>query len=81
VSKPLTLDGLTEQVDATLRCTCSEVIVKSRGGDEVIRAKVVIIKEDRVFAVCKSCNTEVELPLEKSRRESSDLGPELYLDK
>jgi len=55
--------------------------MKSREGEEIIRAKVLIIKENQVYAVCKKCNSEVELPLKKSEHRSDDYGPELYLDK
>ncbi len=66
---------------AVLSCACSEVVIKSREADEVIRAKVLIIKGNSVFAICKNCNSEVELPLQKSNPAPKDLGPELYLDK
>lgn len=62
---------------ALLHCTCSEVIIKSRGPSEVVRAKVLLIKSGLVFAVCKNCNAEIELPLCKS----GPLWPKLYLDK
>lgn len=76
----LTLEGLPGS-DVNLRCKCDEVIIKSRGADEVIRAKVLIIKGNDVYAVCKRCNSEVKLPLKKSSSAAADFGPELYLDK
>ena len=69
-----------ERVDAVLKCECSEVIVKSRGDEEVVRAKVLIIKGENVYAVCKKCNAEVQLPLKKSNDGSVDLGPKLWLN-
>ena len=78
-----------EPVTATLRCKCSEVIVKSQGDTEKVRAKILIIKGNRVFAVCKKCNAEVPLPLEKAapvavekgKPTQPDLGPPLILRK
>ena len=72
----LTLEAVSGQ-EVTLRCKCDEVVIKSRGSDEVVRAKVLIIKGNQVYAVCKRCSYEVKLPLTKS----VDLGPKLYLDK
>lgn len=42
----------------------------------MIRAKLLVMKHGRVYAVCKGCRQEVLLPLEKS-----DFGPPLYLEK
>lgn len=47
-----------------IRCSCSEIILKStEEGESKIRSKVLVIKGESVFAVCKGCNAEVELPL------------------
>lgn len=46
-----------------ISCKCGEVIVKSLEADTKIRAKVVLIREDDAYAVCKSCNAEVKIPL------------------
>lgn len=40
--------------------------MKSRGAEEVVRAKVIILKGNQVVAVCKRCNSEVPLPLQRS---------------
>ena len=81
----LTLDTASQDVAATLVCACSEVVMKSRGAEEVVRAKVVIIKGNQVFAVCKRCSTEVPLPLEKAELPAAptavDMGPTLLLKK
>ena len=69
------------RTDAKLLCACSEVVIKSRGDDEIVRAKILIIKGNQVFAVCKGCNKEVALPLEKSVAKPEELGPDLYLAK
>lgn len=71
----LTLSTVPQEIVTGIRCECSEIIMKSRNGDEIIRAKVVIVKGSRAYAVCKSCNAEVEVPLYR------DSGPNLYLDK
>lgn len=70
----------------TLVCKCSEVIMKSSSdGMEKIRAKIIILKENQVFAVCKGCNSEVEIPLTRINKciESipANPGPKLYLEK
>ena len=44
-------------------CTCGEVIVKSLDNDAKVRAKIILFREDQAYAVCKSCNTEVKIPL------------------
>lgn len=49
---------------AQIRCSCSEIVLKSMGLESKIRAKVLIIKDNQVFAVCKSCNHEVLVPLQ-----------------
>ena len=54
----LTLESVPRPVVATLKCGCSEVIIKSQDGVEKVRAKVLLIKGDRVFAVCKACNED-----------------------
>jgi hypothetical protein len=47
-----------------LSCSkCDEVILKSMGGETKIRGKVITVKEGKVFAVCKGCNSEVQIPL------------------
>lgn len=45
-------------------CRCGEVLVKGLDADVKIRAtKIILFKDNVAFAVCKSCNTEVPLPL------------------
>lgn len=50
-----------------LRCKCSELIIKSADDSSKIRSKIIIIKGGGVYAVCKQCATEVEIPLEISK--------------
>lgn len=81
----LTLEAV-QDVEPTLTCSCSEVVMKSRGTDEeVVRAKVVILKGNQAYAVCKRCSSEVPLPLErraeKAKPAPSSSGPPLLLHK
>lgn len=46
-----------------IHCSCGEVIVKAIGSDTKIRAKILVFKEEAAFAVCKSCDSEVQVPL------------------
>lgn len=47
-----------------INCSCGEVILKSLDTDTKVRgAKVIIFKDDQAYAVCKSCNSEVKIPL------------------
>lgn len=45
-----------------IHCSCGEVIVKS-SVDTKIRAKILVFKDEGAFAVCKSCDQEVKVPL------------------
>ena len=83
----LRMDEIRPELEATLRCRCDEIIIKAQDGVEKLRAKVLIIKGNGVFAVCRKCNTEVEVPLQKSDLIRQDVnkptvpGPRLYLDR
>ncbi len=46
-----------------ISCTCGEVIVKSLDADTKVRAKIVVFRNMDAYAVCKSCNSEVKIPL------------------
>ena len=51
-------------MDQLLLCAnCDEVIVKSNGSSTKIRSKVIIIRDNSTFAVCKGCGTDLELPV------------------
>lgn len=69
-------------------CICSEVVVKSDRGISKIRSKVVLVRQNQVFAVCKSCGMEVQIPLAPTESSSPNLelsanpaGPPLLLRK
>ena len=53
---------------------CSEVIMKSAGSDTKVRCRVLIIRGDDVYSICKGCNSEVRVPL------ILDPGPPLVLE-
>lgn len=59
-------------------CRCSEIILKSESSVAKIRSKIMIMRDDGVYAVCKSCNAEVAVPLV---RVIPDVGPPLILRK
>lgn len=42
---------------------CDEVIIKHIGDETKIRGKVLIVKEDGVYTVCKGCNAEIHVHL------------------
>ena len=44
-------------------CECSSVIVKSLDNQVKIRSKVIIIKGNQAFAVCRDCSAEVQIPI------------------
>lgn len=59
-----------------VRCSCSEIIVKSTGDTSKIRSKILIVRGEKVFSICKGCNSEVEVPLEVSK---DALCPPLFI--
>jgi len=63
---------------------CHEVVVKGMGAEIKVRAKVLVVREGRTFAVCKGCNTELEVPLRFDldlAKSLSQTEPRLYLKK
>lgn len=69
-----------------LACTnCHEVVVKSMNDEVKVRAKVLLVRDDRTYAVCKGCDSELEVPLvfDMSLAKSmvNTAGPRLYLKK
>ena len=59
-----------------LKCPkCAEIIMKSTDGDLKVRCRVMVIKGNEVFSICKGCNSEVKVPL------ILDAGPPLILDR
>lgn len=46
-----------------LTCKCGEVVVKSANGTTKIRNKMLVIKGNRSFAVCKGCGAEILVPI------------------
>lgn len=70
-------------MDQLLLCAkCDEVIVKSNGSSTKIRSKVIIIRDDSTFAVCKGCGTDLELPVTLEIKQSvSKAISRLYIKK
>lgn len=60
-------------------CPCNEIIMKSDNGTEKIRSKILLLKEGKAYAVCKSCNREVEVPLKRSNPVEIQGSPALIL--
>jgi len=65
-----------------IHCQCGEVIVKSLNADTKIRAKIIVLKNNAAFAVCKSCNSEVKVPLllDENMLKSMTAKPKLYIN-
>ena len=59
-----------------ITCSCSEIVLKSVDGESKIRSKILVVKNDSVFAVCKGCNKEVKLPLVVDQ---SEVNPPLFI--
>jgi len=48
----------------TLTCpSCGDHILKTSDQSVKVRGKLLVFKSGRAFAVCKSCDSEVEVPL------------------
>ena len=75
MGRGLKLGRVQQRITAQVTCQCSEIIMKSMSGVDKIRAKVVLVKDGGVFAVCKGCGVEVKVPLQKSP------GPRLFTRK
>lgn len=50
-------------MNQALLCKCDTVLLKSVDGETKLRCKVLIFKGDKAYAVCKGCDTEVQVPL------------------
>jgi RNase P subunit RPR2 len=64
---------------------CHEVVVKGLHDEVKVRAKVILIRDDKVLAVCKGCDAELQVPLKYDEALAKALpmtsGPRLYLKK
>ncbi len=74
--------------ESFLACSvCDEIVLKSLNNQIKLRAKVVLVKDDKVLAICKGCDSEIQVPfcldydLAKSLSKSDGLEnfPRLYL--
>lgn len=71
-------------MDYLLSChSCGEVIIKDDGHEAKIRSKVLLIKGNNAFAVCKRCGTDVSVPLQLDHAVMKSLrsNPRLFLSK
>lgn len=59
-----------------IRCSCTELVLKSVDGESKIRSKILVIKDNEVYAVCKGCNKEVRVPL---RLDEEAANPPLFI--
>lgn len=64
-----------------LMCKCSEVILKSQNGEVKIRGKLVVIRNNKTYSVCKGCGAEVQIPLSFDNTASFGKNLPLYIDK
>lgn len=68
-----------------ITCKCGDAIVKSQSDETKVRAKIVVFRDDKAYAICKSCDAEVEIPLRidevmlKSMSSTSRHAPRLYI--
>ncbi len=64
---------------------CHEVVVKGLHEEVKVRAKVILVRDDKTYAVCKGCGEELEVPLRYDQDLAKALpltnGPRLYLKK
>lgn len=58
---------------------CPEVMVKSQGDVTKIRPKILIIKEDGTYGVCKGCSSEVKLPMTITLEKEKVTHPPLFI--
>lgn len=51
-------------MNQSLCCTaCGDIVIKGLNNETKIRSKVLILRDDQSFAVCKGCGCEVPVPL------------------
>ena len=60
-----------------IQCSCSALIVKS-DKEVKIRSKIMLVKDEGVFAVCKGCGEEIKVPL---KVDDKALYPPLFIKK
>lgn len=51
------------------------------GGESKIRSKVIVVRDDKVYAVCKGCDSEVQIPLSFNQNALNTRNPALILGK
>ena len=70
-------------MDYLLCCPCGEVIVKDNGYEAKVRSKVLVVKGDTTYAVCKGCGDDVAVPLQLDHSVMKSLrsNPRLFINK
>lgn len=74
-------------MNQALLCKCDTVLLKSVNDETKLRCKVLIFKGDKAFAVCKGCDTEIQVPLKideemmKSMNTNANNNLKLYIKK
>lgn len=69
----------------SLACSvCHEMVVKSVNEELKIRSKVLLVKDNNTYAVCKGCGSEIPVPLRLDADMAKSLStrkkePRLYL--
>ncbi len=48
---------------SSLCCPCGEVVLKDNGHETKIRSKVLVVKGQNAYAVCKGCGADFAVPL------------------
>ena len=59
---------------------CDEVIFKSQGSEAKIRGKIITIRDNKVYAVCKGCNSEIPVPLSLDLKAHQSKNLPLFID-
>jgi transcription elongation factor Elf1 len=60
-----------------ITCICGDIVVKSTiDGTSKIRSKILLLKNNTAYAVCKGCGTEVKVPIKVS---SDAVSPPLFI--
>lgn len=74
-------------MDSFLACSeCEEVVIKSVGAETKIRSKVLVVRDNTMYAVCKGCSSEIPVPLKLDSEMVKSISsqrqePRLYLKK
>ena len=71
-------------MDYLLCCNnCGDVIVKDSGDETKSRGKLLVLKSNKAYSVCRGCGAEVEVPIQRDEElfKSLRTSPRLYIGK